>query len=173
IYKRGIRVCTGTGLGAALSTCIQNDGWFLIWIGSDQLKTFGPTISSLIYKNIPPERMCLWDSKERGGRPDIVRLVASIYREWNAEVVFITSNWNGNKELMEGCKKLGIPAFVSLSHSWSGICTRLTFSSSGGYTLGFLSSRLTFSFPVSHHRLLHYHQDRHRPFASVPGSMET
>ncbi|KAF9652439.1 hypothetical protein BDM02DRAFT_3088819, partial [Thelephora ganbajun] len=114
IYKRGIRVCTGTGLGAALSTCIQNDGWFLIWIGSDQLKTFGPTISSLIYKNIPPERMCLWDSKERGGRPDIVRLVASIYREWNAEVVFITSNWNGNKELMEGCKKLGIPAFGTL-----------------------------------------------------------
>ena len=23
LYKRGIRVCTGTGLGAALSTCIQ------------------------------------------------------------------------------------------------------------------------------------------------------
>lgn len=114
IYKRGIRVCTGTGLGTALSTCIQNDGWFLIWVGSDQLKTFGPTISSLIYKNIPPERLCLWDSKERGGRPDIVGLVAEIYKEWDAEVVFITSNWGGNKELMEGCKKLGIPAFGTL-----------------------------------------------------------
>lgn len=114
IYKRGIRVCTGTGLGAALSTCIQNDGWFLIWVGSDQLKTFGPTISSLIYKNIPPERLCLWDSRERGGRPDLVGLVAAIYKEWDAEVVFITSNWGGNKELMEGCKKLGIPAFGTL-----------------------------------------------------------
>ncbi|KAF9788477.1 hypothetical protein BJ322DRAFT_1106467 [Thelephora terrestris] len=114
IYKRGIRVCTGTGLGAALSTCIQNDGWFLIWIGSDQLKTFGPTISSLIHKNIPPERFCLWDSKERGGRPEIVGLVEAIYKEWNAEVVFITSNWDGNKELMEGCKRLGIPAFGTL-----------------------------------------------------------
>ena len=138
IYKRGIRVCTGTGIGAALSTCIQNDGWFLIWICSDQLKTFGPTISSLIHKNIPPERMCLWDSKERGGRPDIMQLVALIYREWNAEVVFITSNWDGNRELMEGCKKLGIPAFVSLPCSCSGVCVRLIFPSSGGHALGFL-----------------------------------
>ena len=71
--------------------------------------------------------MCLWDSKERGGRPDIVRLVASIYREWDAEVVFITSNWGGNKELMEGCKKLGIPAFVSSFRSCSDLCV-LTFS---------------------------------------------
>jgi len=128
IYKRGIRVCTGTGLGTALSTCIQNDDWFLVWIGADQSKSLGPTISSLIHKNIPPERMCLWDSKERGGRPDTVQLVASIYKEWNAEVVFITSNLNGNKELMEGCKKLGIPAFVSLSRSCSGVCV-MTFSS--------------------------------------------
>ena len=69
--------------------------------------------------------MCLWDSKERGGRPDIIRLVASIYKEWNAEVVFITSNLDGNKELMEGCKKLGIPAFVSSPHSCSGVCAKL------------------------------------------------
>ena len=39
---------------------------YLIWIGSEQEKTFGPTISGLIHKHIPPERMCLWDSKARG-----------------------------------------------------------------------------------------------------------
>jgi len=27
LYKRGIRVCTGTGLGAALSTCLQSPHW--------------------------------------------------------------------------------------------------------------------------------------------------
>jgi hypothetical protein len=91
----------------------QDPNWFLIWIGSDQAKTFGPTITDLIHRNIPPERMCLWDSKERGGRPDMVKLVTAIYREWQAEVVFITSNWQGNKELTEGCKQAGIPAFVS------------------------------------------------------------
>ncbi|KAH9941099.1 uncharacterized protein BXZ73DRAFT_88295 [Epithele typhae] len=103
LYRRGIRVCTGTGLGAALSTCIQSPDWYLIWIGSDQEKTFGPTISGLIHRHIGPERMCLWDSKARGGRPDIMQLV-----------VFITSNSSGNSELMEGCKEAGIPAFGTL-----------------------------------------------------------
>ena len=47
-----------------------------------------------------------------GGRPDTMRLLQDVYVLWQAEVVFITSNWQGNKELMEGCKELGIPAFV-------------------------------------------------------------
>lgn len=107
---------------------------YLIWIGSDQEKTFGPTIAGLIYRHLWPDRVCLWDSKARGeyfasdwlphrpcivltrahagGRPDVVKLIKDAYHSWGAEVVFITSNWQGNKELMEGCKAAGIPAFV-------------------------------------------------------------
>lgn len=114
LYKRGIRVCTGTGLGAALSTCIQSPDWYLIWIGSDQEKTFGPTISNLINRHLGKERCCLWDSKARGGRPDVMKLVKEAYYAWGAEVVFITSNYQGNKEIMEGCKEAGIPAFGTL-----------------------------------------------------------
>ena len=94
----------------------------------------GPTISKLVQK-IPPARVTMWDSKERGrslpllfecedktanrnfdkgGRPDLMKLVRYIYRSWGAEVVFITSNYQGNKDLMEGCKKEGIPAFVCI-----------------------------------------------------------
>jgi hypothetical protein len=114
LYKRGIRVCTGTGLGAALSTCLQSPNWYLIWIGSDQEKTFGPTISGLIHDNLGPERLTLWDSKKRGGRPDLMKLIKETYTSWDAEVVFITSNYQGNKEMMEGCKEAGIPAFGTL-----------------------------------------------------------
>lgn len=114
LYKRGIRVCTGTGLGAALSTCIQSPNWYLIWIGSDQEKTFGPTIAGLIHRHVEPERLCLWDSKQRGGRPDVMKLVRDAYHSWKAEVVFITSNYQGNQEIMEGCKTEGIPAFGTL-----------------------------------------------------------
>ncbi|KAJ7114964.1 hypothetical protein C8R44DRAFT_710030 [Mycena epipterygia] len=114
LYKRGIRVCTGTGLGAALSTCLQSPDWYLIWIGSDQAKTFGPTISALIHDNLRPEQYTLWDSKERGGRPDIMKLIKEVYESWGAEVVFITSNLGGNTEMMQGCKKAGIPAFGTL-----------------------------------------------------------
>lgn len=74
--------------------------------------------------------MTLWDSKQRGlaesvllhpvilicywkgGRPDVMKLIKEVYISWGAEVVFITSNFGGNKEMMEGCKEAGIPAFV-------------------------------------------------------------
>jgi len=58
---------------------------FLIWVGSDQEKTFGPTITGLIKKHIEPERMILWDSKKRGGRPDTVQLLKDVSKSWNAE----------------------------------------------------------------------------------------
>ncbi|KAM0232855.1 hypothetical protein ACHAP5_010620, partial [Fusarium lateritium] len=103
MYKRGIRVCTGTGIGASLSTCIQSPNWFLIWIGSDQDKTFGPVISGLIHKYIEPERMILWDTKKRGGRPNTVKLLKETYIDFRAEVVFITSNQLGNNDMMQGC----------------------------------------------------------------------
>ena len=44
-----------------------------------------------------------------------MKLVREAYYAWGAEVVFITSNYGGNKEIMEGCKAEGIPAFVCRS----------------------------------------------------------
>ncbi|KAK3316857.1 hypothetical protein B0H66DRAFT_306716 [Apodospora peruviana] len=114
MFKRGIRICTGTGIGAALSTCIQSPNWFLIWIGSNQEKTFGPTITGLIRKHIEPERMILWDSKERGGRPDTVKLLKEVWESFGAEVIFITSNMQGNDEMMQGCRAAGLHAFGTL-----------------------------------------------------------
>ncbi|KAF1843597.1 uncharacterized protein K460DRAFT_288688 [Cucurbitaria berberidis CBS 394.84] len=114
MFKRGIRICTGTGIGAALSTCIQSPNWFLIWIGSDQEKTFGPTITGLIRKHIEPERMILWDSKKRGGRPDTVELLKDTWTRFGAEVIFITSNMQGNDEMMQGCRAAGLHAFGTL-----------------------------------------------------------
>lgn len=104
MFKRGIRVCTGTGIGAALSTCIQSKEWFLIWIGSNQEETFGKTVCGLIHQYIEPERMILWDSKKRGGRPDTMQLIKDTWESFGAEVVFITSNMQGNDEMMQGCR---------------------------------------------------------------------
>ncbi|RKU47117.1 hypothetical protein DL546_004670 [Coniochaeta pulveracea] len=114
MFKRGIRVCTGTGIGAALSTCIQSPNWFLIWIGSDQERTFGPTIAGLIHKHIEPERMILWDTKKRGGRPDSMQLLKDTWTSFGAEVIFITSNKTGNDEMMQGCRAAGLHAFGTL-----------------------------------------------------------
>lgn len=59
----------------------------------------------------------------QGGRPDAMKLIKDTYYSWDAEVVFITSNWQGNQEMMEGCKEAGIPAFVRFrSGSRSALC---------------------------------------------------
>ena len=83
-------------------------------LGSDQEKTFGPTISGLIHRHVGPERLLLWDSKTRGGRPPTMKILKEVYEYWQAEVVFITSNYVGNAEIQQGCKEAGIPAFGTL-----------------------------------------------------------
>lgn len=91
---------------------------FLIWIGSDQINTFGSTISRLIHDNIEPDRMILWDTKERGGRPDTMQLLKDTWHNFGAEVIFITSNMKGNDEMMQGCREgsySSIPSVLCVS----------------------------------------------------------
>ncbi|KAH9013126.1 hypothetical protein EDB84DRAFT_903855 [Lactarius hengduanensis] len=63
-------------------------------------------------------------------------LVKEVYASWRAEVVFITSNRQGNQEIMEGCKEAGIPAFVSKAHGLRLMTTDLVRAS--GNTVGLL-----------------------------------
>ena len=82
------------------------------------------------------QRVCSIVNVGTGGRPDVMKLVKEAYYAWGAEVVFITSNYQGNKEIMEGCKEAGIPAFVGLL--FFHLCVFLMLLSSG-HALGFLS----------------------------------
>jgi len=49
--------------------------------------------------------MILWDSKKRGGRPDTMQLLKDTWTSFGAEVIFITSNMQGNDEMMQGCRE--------------------------------------------------------------------
>lgn len=89
-----------------------------------------------------------------------MRLIKEVYESWGAEVVFITSNWQGNKEMMEGCKEAGIPAFVSGSPDIIPTFVDLS-SATIGHTLGllmhffvailFLSCYISFGFCIMLH----------------------
>lgn len=113
-FRRGIAICTGSGIGAVLSTCLQLDNWFLIWIGSDMEKTFGPVLFDMIHRKIPKERYILFDTKKEGRRPDTMKMLKDVYVAFKAEVVIITSNPQGNAELMQGCKENGMHSFGPL-----------------------------------------------------------
>lgn len=85
LYRRGIAICTGSGIGAVLSTCLQLDNWFLVWIGSDMEKTFGPVLFDMIKRKIPKERYILFDTKKEGCRPDTMKMLKDIYVAFKAE----------------------------------------------------------------------------------------
>ncbi|THG96727.1 hypothetical protein EW026_g5154 [Hermanssonia centrifuga] len=97
LYRRGIAICTGSGIGAVLSTCVQLDNWFLIWIGSDMEKSFGPVLFDMIHRTIPKERYILFDTKKEGRRPDTMKMLKDVYVAFKAEVVLITSNPVGKR----------------------------------------------------------------------------
>lgn len=85
LYRRGIAICTGSGIGAVLSTCAQLDNWFLIWVGSDMQNTFGPILFDIIERRIPKERYILFDTKKEGRRPDTMKMLKDVYVAFGAE----------------------------------------------------------------------------------------
>jgi hypothetical protein len=78
-------ICTGSGIGAVLSTCLQLGNWFLIWIASDIEGTFGRVLLDMIESRIPTERYILFDTKKEGRRPDTVRMLKEIHEAFKAE----------------------------------------------------------------------------------------
>ncbi|WAQ84130.1 hypothetical protein PtA15_4A581 [Puccinia triticina] len=92
LFKRGLAICTGSGIGAVASTCIQHDSWFLIWIGPNLQTTYGNEITQLINERIPENRRLIWDTRGPLGRPDIVRLLRDMHRYWDAEGVMLSVN---------------------------------------------------------------------------------
>lgn len=65
-----------------------------------------------------------------------MKLIKDTYVSWGAEVVFITSNYQGNQEMMQGCKAAGIPAFVCALLCAASVCDWKYTAT--GHALGFL-----------------------------------
>jgi len=112
LYRRGIMICTGSGIGAVLSTCLQLDNWFLIWIGSGLEETFGAELMGIVKRGmlreegrgegeietsswwqkdtqsggvIQGKRCILFDTKKEGRRPDTVKMLKDVYAAFEAE----------------------------------------------------------------------------------------
>lgn len=114
LFNKGLAVCTGSGIGAIGSTCMQHDSWFLIWIGPNLEKTYGKEIMSLICERIPERRRIIWDTRGPLGRPDIFKLLQQTHRRWQAEVSMFIGSPALNQEVLRGCRAIGLPAFGSI-----------------------------------------------------------
>lgn len=67
---------------------MQLDNWFLIWIGSDMEKAFGPVLFDMIARTMPKERYILFDTKKEGRRPDTMKMLKDVYVAFKAEGEF-------------------------------------------------------------------------------------
>lgn len=114
MFHRGVAVCTGSGIGAVASTCIQHSDWFLIWIGPDLRKTYGAELMDLIENKIPAERRLIWDTRSKLGRPDVFPLLAKTYKEWSAEVVLFIGSPALNQTMLKSSREAKIPLFGSI-----------------------------------------------------------
>jgi hypothetical protein len=77
-------------------------------VSSSPEKTFGQPLIDWVYTL--NGNAIVWDSK-KDGRPDMVALTLRLYKEMNAEAVFVVSNPKLTKQLVYGCESRGIPAY--------------------------------------------------------------
>ena len=79
----------------------------LIWIGRSFRECFGNNLCDLVFRW--PD-LVLVDTTN-GARPDMTALAVDHYRSFEADAVFVGSNPEGTRQIVAGCRALGIPAF--------------------------------------------------------------
>ncbi|KAH9818806.1 hypothetical protein DFH28DRAFT_92024 [Melampsora americana] len=114
MFRRGVAICTGSGIGAVASTCIQHSDWFLIWIGPNLEKTYGEELLNLLTTKISNERRIIWDTRGPRGRPDVVSVLENIFKSWDAEVSLFIGSPALNKTVLEASRAKKIPLFGSI-----------------------------------------------------------
>lgn len=48
------------------------------------------------------------------GRPNVAEMSVDAAKKWKAEVVIVTSNPEGSRDVIDACKASGIPAFAPI-----------------------------------------------------------
>jgi hypothetical protein len=109
MYRRSIIIATGAGMAPYLSLLLvlPHGSHQLIWIGRSFREYFGNDLCDLVFRW--PD-LVLVDTTN-GGRPDMTALAVDSYRSFRADAVFVGSNPEGTRQIVSGCRALGIPAF--------------------------------------------------------------
>ena len=111
LFKRVLIVTTGSGIGPSLSSLLDRPaGQYarLVWSTRSPLTTYGEDIMRLV--NNADHNAVILDTDEMG-RPDLLQVAWKMYREIEAEAVFVLSNEKVTKMLVGGLERRGVPAY--------------------------------------------------------------
>ncbi|KAM0832157.1 hypothetical protein ACQ4PT_065067 [Festuca glaucescens] len=113
MYRRVTMVATGSSICVFMSFLLQPSSAevSLVWVAKEIDANYGEGMSAMVTSNkILGGRVVVHDTATMG-RPNVAELAVGAARRWNAEVVIVTSNPEGSRDVVSGCKKAGISAF--------------------------------------------------------------
>ncbi|KAH0696183.1 hypothetical protein KY290_013551 [Solanum tuberosum] len=111
MYNRVLVVATGSGICVFLSFLLQPSAANVcfLWVTKGVEQNFGKEIKEMLSGH-PKEKVIIHDTTLLG-RPNVSEMSIDAARKWGAEVVIVTSNPKGSRDVVNACKKSGIPAF--------------------------------------------------------------
>ncbi|KAK7290862.1 hypothetical protein RIF29_05598 [Crotalaria pallida] len=111
LYQRVLLVATGSGICVFLSFLLQPSkvDVCLIWVAKNIELNFGNEMKEMV-TNYSKDKVIVHDTAICG-RPNVAEMSVEGAIRWNTEVVIVTSNPEGSRNVLRACKKANIPAF--------------------------------------------------------------
>ncbi|CAI0444975.1 unnamed protein product [Linum tenue] len=111
LYDRVLLVATGSGICVFLSFLLQpcRADVCVVWVAKGIEQNFGQEIMEMMSRH-PKDKVIVHDTALMG-RPSVSQMSVEMAKKWRAEVVIVTSNPEGSRDVVDACKGAGIPAF--------------------------------------------------------------
>lgn len=111
MYDRVLLVATGSGICVFLSFLLQpcKADVCLLWVTKGVEQNFGREIKEWMSGH-PKDKVIVHDTAVLG-RPNVSEMSVAAAKNFGAEVVIVTSNPEGSKDVVDACKGAGIAAF--------------------------------------------------------------
>ncbi|CAN6913613.1 unnamed protein product [Brassica oleracea] len=112
LYDKVLLVATGSGICVFLSFLMQQSKAevYLIWVAKGLDNNFGTEIVNRIRDYPHQDRIIVHDTAILG-RPNVSEMTLKASKKFGAQVVIVTSNPEGSRDVVNACKASGVPAF--------------------------------------------------------------
>ncbi|ESQ50916.1 hypothetical protein EUTSA_v10023013mg [Eutrema salsugineum] len=112
LYDKVLLVATGSGICVFLSFFMQQSkaDVYLIWVAKRLDDNFGSEIVDQI-KDYPHQDRIIVHDTAILGRPNVSEMSVEASKKFGAQVVIVTSNPEGSRDVVNACKASGVPAF--------------------------------------------------------------
>ncbi|CAL4962660.1 unnamed protein product [Urochloa decumbens] len=113
MYRRATMVATGSGICVFMSFLMQPGPaeLSLVWVAKGIEANYGEEMKAACTSSERLRGRVIVHDTAVMGWPNVAALAVDAARRWGSEVVVVTSNPEGSRDVVTGCNKAGIPAF--------------------------------------------------------------